>query len=246
MDRIAFQEGSGYSTAHYTQNLQRTLCGEPVLERVQTDRDHVWWSGRPDEAEKLSKVPLCLICEQRHMEIDAENTWMSPNLVYRSQYRLGNGYTVERVFRTLPEMPRCIDPDDYFPDLEVASIERQQFQVRLHADPYVDGDNCRTVASLWFRSEREEEFSPFMLYVLGGGRKGFSEEGEFITDKARFFACETYLLDLYRQENPCDPDDHPYVDPDEPIPYLHHVYCAAFEPDDFPEGGLVEKLVTDR
>jgi len=99
-----------------------------------------------------------------------------------------------------------------------------RIETRTVHDPYIDGERCMTMASIWLDGK------PFGI-SQAGGRGGRDFEARYITDPALYGEAVAYLLTLYTIEE--DEDDGPgdVVDPDARIRGYNYFYCsfATFE-----------------
>lgn len=105
-------------------------------------------------------------------------------------------------FNNLPELPNDFDPD------------QDRVKVKVHYDPYIDGERCCTVGSVWF------DGVPVMAF-RHAGRSGHDEYDRFIGDKVRFSQMVDFLRSLLTVEEAEEVEE---IDPSKPLLELTEFY----------------------
>ena len=105
-------------------------------------------------------------------------------------------------FNNLPELPNDFDPD------------QDRVKVKVHYDPYIDGERCCTVGSVWF------DGFPVMIF-RHAGRSGHDEYDRFISDKVRFSQMVDFLRSLLTVEEAEEVEE---IDPSKPLLELTEFY----------------------
>lgn len=129
---------------------------------------------------------------------------MKPSDIYNLP-DIGNEYNRKDIYllssgwhNHLPELP----------DLDTADLHElpagSPVEIRLHVNPYIDGERCMTVGSVWFDKQ------PVMIF-RHAGRSGHDDYDRFITNEELFFKMIGYLRGLIPDEEGlrevCDPNE---------------------------------------
>jgi len=88
-----------------------------------------------------------------------------------------------------------------------------RIEIKIHYDPYIDGNRCCTVGSAWFDNK------PVMIF-RHGGRSGHDAGDECVTDLPAYLEMLAYLESLRK----VDDSALDIRAPDEDVPELNEFY----------------------
>lgn len=94
---------------------------------------------------------------------------------------------------------------------------------KVHGDPYIDGDRCWELATVWFQPLGCYLHQPFMIFQRAG-RSGRDHHARFVTDGAVYAQAVVYLNSLLPDRGVED-----LVDPNVDIPDLADFYSHTLE-----------------
>lgn len=136
---------------------------------------------------------------------------MKPSEIYALP-DIGNEYNAHDIFDLINGWHCHIPEFEHFHDwLELPADS--PVKIRLHVDPYIDGDRCCTIGSVWLHD------APFMIF-RHAGRSGHDQYDRFITDYPAYGRFVEYLRTLMPAATP--PGD--VRNADEDIPDLDYFY----------------------